>query len=336
MAGIRNDLAECRPTRSTHAGLWLDRFLPRSRDPELRDQHLAGLSGLQVPDGYSAFVAHWKRDLIATGDTRLAEATVDGRMIVGLGSESVMETAICLHRTYGVPIIPGSALKGLAAHHAASSLTDPTWHRGGDGHRTMFGAVEEAGSVIFHDALWLAASGAALPLDTDVMTVHHTNYYGGQPGALPTDHDAPNPVPFVTARGTYLIALQGPPAWTDAAMVILQRALRQDGIGAKTAAGYGRLDLTYTPESELAAQAARQAEALAAEQLRRNEGLLRDLKPGTVAQVLPRVLAMPDGPARTATARACAHRLGKKWLKDNKDRNPLVAQLLAILGDPAS
>ena len=38
------------------------------------------------------------------------------RLIVGLGDESVYETSIRLHRNYGVPYIPGSALKGITKH----------------------------------------------------------------------------------------------------------------------------------------------------------------------------------------------------------------------------
>ena len=47
----------------------------------------------------------------------LATPERDSRLIVGLGSENVLETGIRLHHTYGMPIIPGSALKGLAAHY---------------------------------------------------------------------------------------------------------------------------------------------------------------------------------------------------------------------------
>lgn len=332
-SGIRSHLAAYRPTPSTHAGLWLDRFLHKFKDPDARSEHLAALKGLCVPDGYRAHLERWKHDLAACGDVRLANATVKGRMVVGLGAESIAEVAICLHRAYGVPVIPGSALKGLAAQHAAHAYTDPAWQRGGASHQALFGAVEEAGCVIFHDALWLPGQQTQLPLDRDVMTVHHAGYYGGDPPAAPADHDSPNPVPFVTASGTYLLAVQGPPAWTDAALVILQRALQHDGIGAKTAAGYGRLDLEYTPLSELAELTARRAGAEAAEEQRRREHLLTELKPNTVAQILPQVLAMPAGPERTATARACADKLTKKWLKNNKDRNPLVAQLLDILAD---
>jgi len=44
------------------------------------------------------------------------------RLVVGLGSESVLETAITLHRIYGFPVIPGSALKGLTRSWALLEL----------------------------------------------------------------------------------------------------------------------------------------------------------------------------------------------------------------------
>ena len=40
------------------------------------------------------------------------EAKVDGRMIIGLGSAHVNETAMTLHHIYGIPYIPGSGIKG--------------------------------------------------------------------------------------------------------------------------------------------------------------------------------------------------------------------------------
>jgi len=46
------------------------------------------------------------------------------RLVVGLGDESVYETSIRLNRNYGVPYIPGSALKGVAKHYAIYRLVD--------------------------------------------------------------------------------------------------------------------------------------------------------------------------------------------------------------------
>jgi CRISPR-associated protein Cmr6 len=49
-------------------------------------------------------------------------AKVDWRMIVGLGAENVHETSMTLHHIYGVPYIPGSALKGIARDAAIADL----------------------------------------------------------------------------------------------------------------------------------------------------------------------------------------------------------------------
>ena len=173
-------------------------------------------------------------------------------MVVGLGAESVLEVSIGLHRTYGVPYIPGSALKGLAAAAAHKKLEDPAWRKiGEDGkigasHKILFGDQESSGYVTFHDALWVP-TGDKLPLDLDVMTVHHPDYYQGTERP-PADWDNPNPVAFLSAHGTYLLAATGPEEWADAAMAILKEALEKDGIGAKTAAGYGRMKVNRPPE----------------------------------------------------------------------------------------
>ena len=44
------------------------------------------------------------------------DATVDWRLIVGLGSGHVQETNMTLHHVYGIPYIPGSAVKGVLRH----------------------------------------------------------------------------------------------------------------------------------------------------------------------------------------------------------------------------
>jgi CRISPR-associated protein Cmr6 len=46
------------------------------------------------------------------------------RLVVGLGDESVYETSIRLHRNYGVPYIPGSALKGAAKHYSIYKIVE--------------------------------------------------------------------------------------------------------------------------------------------------------------------------------------------------------------------
>lgn len=52
------------------------------------------------------------------------EGQLEGAMVVGLGGESVLETAISLHPISGLPYIPGSALKGITRAYALFSIAE--------------------------------------------------------------------------------------------------------------------------------------------------------------------------------------------------------------------
>lgn len=253
-----------RPAQATHPGLWLDKFIcnqgekarcaderddPKKRLPKTRlVEEVAEIPAWQ---DYQRFFDRWRESLTACG-AKTGEAQTLGRMVVGLGGEAVLETAITLHRTYGVPYIPGSALKGLAASYARRRL-GAEWNPGTPGGRAyhkVFGQTEDAGYVTFHDALYVPGSGhnagrGAHALYTDVLTVHHPLYYRGEEAA-PADWDSPTPVPLLAATGKYLIALAAEPGWEkwrDPAFEILKQALAEDGVGAKTSSGYGRMRL---------------------------------------------------------------------------------------------
>ncbi len=265
---------------STHPGLWLDRYAtypaPERADQKAPEAWKAGfiqeicqLSNTANTDYYDAFFKRWKQSLKAVrAETRTG--TVRTRMVVGLGSEGILETSIALHRTYGVPYIPGSALKGLLAAYIRKHATDPQWgvwvpkqqpHGDQSKDKTMwqpdllytffFGTTDQAGYLTFYDALYVPGSGfTGTPLHADVMTVHHSDYYVG--GKTPADSDSPIPVPFLSATGTYLLAIGMPnvncateqqKVWINLAFDILAKALAEWGIGAKTSSGYGRLDV---------------------------------------------------------------------------------------------
>ena len=171
-------------------------------------------------------------------------------MIIGLGDESVLETAITLHRTYGVPYIPGSALKGLAATYARQRLGE-AWQKdseASEAYKIVFGNTDDTGYITFFDALYIPGTGfKQKALYPDVIAVHHQKYYQDSNNP-PADWDDPNPVPFLTATGSYLIALAGSElqeqeAWIEKTFAILRHALAEMGIGAKTSSGYGRLEL---------------------------------------------------------------------------------------------
>jgi CRISPR-associated protein Cmr6 len=296
MSSLRREVLDgVQAQESTHAGLWMDRYLC---DPEAPKQgHLETLETLRVPAGYREFFERWKASLEKLPDTLLTKATVRGRMAVGLGAESVLETSVSLHRTYGVPFIPGSGLKGLAAAAAHRHLEHPDWRKAAGGqpvgpsHRLLFGELEQGGAVVFHDALWIPDE-KLLPLNLDVMTVHHTHYYQGEP-LPPADWDNPVPVAFASARGSYLIALTGPADWAEAALAILRKALEEDGIGAKTAAGYGRMEFPPAPPAV------------------DWESRVRNIAMNNVGYEAPRLLAELQGEARRLAAKAILLKLGR-------------------------
>jgi CRISPR-associated protein Cmr6 len=179
------------------------------------------------------------------------------RMIIGLGGENVLETGITLQHTYGTPLIPGSALKGLTAHYCDQvwGEADPKFKLGGDYHQTIFGTTEDSGHIIFHDS-WITPESLADSLKPDVMTPHHGDYYSEKEGAAPTDFDDPNPITFLSIVGSFHVAVScdvqndDGKKWTKLVFNMLTEALKEWGIGGKTNAGYGRLVLDSLEEEK--------------------------------------------------------------------------------------
>jgi CRISPR-associated protein Cmr6 len=269
MSSRRSNLQSFRVNKdSTNAGLWLDKFIVRQDDlpvnyseKQAKQTLVDEVSNIKVPDIYESFFNDIWNPSLEKYTPQCIE--ISGRMIVGLGAESVLETSITLHRTYGVPYIPGSALKGLAASYAHRFMGDD-WKKEpketkdkvtketkkiGEAHKLMFGSQELAGYVIFHDALYVPNSygkNPKNPLATDILTVHHSEYYKDGKSA-PADWDNPIPIPLLSAQGKYLLAVSANSGdakfdekMTGLAIEILTYALKDEGIGAKTSSGYGR------------------------------------------------------------------------------------------------
>lgn len=236
--------------RGIHPGLWMDKYLPNQDEKGKSDQthrqtHFREVAGLDVSPLYPQFYERWEETLKASGAS-CRKATTQGRLAIGLGDESVLENNITLHRTYGVPYIPGSALKGLASFYVINYLGSE-WGKKTKAYKILFGDTKEAGYITFHDALYVPGTGhPGGPLHQDIVTVHHPEYYQGK-GAPPADWDSPNMIGFLTATGSFMIALSGSEKWVDATFDILAYALLTLGIGAKTSAGYGRMTLEEKP-----------------------------------------------------------------------------------------
>jgi CRISPR-associated protein Cmr6 len=183
----------------------------------------------------------WVEPLEQAGLARRLQLTAVTDAVLWLASAGPLEVGLALHHVYGFPVLPGSALKGVALRAARGAQTP-------DVVEARYGAQEHAGSVAFLDAL--PCDGWAV--QRDVMTPHFQKWYAGGERA-PDDTDDPVPVGFVsvkagTAFETALLA-RSPALATHLAGVVadLVRGLDALGLGAKTAAGYGAFRVGELP-----------------------------------------------------------------------------------------
>jgi len=219
-----------------------------------RAQWLKKLAEITVSKDYAVAFERWKESVTKTGAS--AEVETTSRLLVGHGNDSATDVGLSLHYTWGVPLIPGSALKGLAAHYVdavyggdrgapAPYAADPP----GEAYRALFGSPEidgaegSGGKIVFHDALYVPNSAPGdRPFAVDVLTVHQVKYYNTSGASWPNDCDEPKPVQFITVRPKVrlLLAIDGPPTGVKIAMRLLKESLAQWGAGGKTSSGYGR------------------------------------------------------------------------------------------------
>jgi len=280
----KDTVAVLRRGTVSNLGLLLERFVEVDSNGKVTEE-AKKYSGVPLDyfakgEGAGLLQAIYQRQLVmlkAAG----AEAHTAGpqvRCIVGLGVKGAREVGIRLHHLYGCPIIPGSALKGLARARALTAIFDTAARdqirprKEGQGKlarlaeeieeyaykadqphyldrqraevepfRHLFGTQGNAGQAIFYDALPISLS-----LELDIMNPHYPDYYNnkGQGNHPPADYDSPTPVNFLTvgkaSRFLFGVAARnGDAAVAKQAWDFLQRGLEQMGIGAKTTSGYG-------------------------------------------------------------------------------------------------
>jgi CRISPR/Cas system CMR subunit Cmr6 (Cas7 group RAMP superfamily) len=228
-----DNLPQCK-----NLGLILDKYPPQAavREGKEKGKWLTQLEPTKHINTRLARQAYtrWENATKAMGAEYFPAAT-DWRMVVGLGGNTVLETDLTLHHIYSIPLIPGSALKGVTRAYATDEGESE------EAIQRIFGTEQKAGNVIFFDAMPFKGHAK---IDLDIMNAHYPDYYGGE--KLPTNTQDPNPVTFLTMRNTtfmFALALRRPRDIADMEMARtwLQNALEKYGVGGKTSAGYGFL-----------------------------------------------------------------------------------------------
>jgi len=218
--------------------------------------------------------------------TDSVSSIMNWRMVIGLGAAHPQETSMTLHHIYGIPYIPGSAVKGVTRHwfilktfdelkinefsqisclekilensdDEDNKISEETFKKKFTTkrivpddilynfftskkdvvnlYRDIFGKQGNAGKVLFFDAYPVGE----IKLKMDIMNPHYPKYYSGN--EPPADYQDPNPIKFLTVENTeyrFHIASKNPGLLKKAKSYLIE-ALREHGIGAKTAIGYG-------------------------------------------------------------------------------------------------
>ncbi|MGQ0776555.1 MAG: type III-B CRISPR module RAMP protein Cmr6 [Pseudonocardiales bacterium] len=267
-----DDLGTINPALLLHR-LWLDGDRKATNRAEVRtalkDAQLRAVAAAcaKVPRGLLDAV-HARRAAAATAlaashpgwTWRSMRIAPMWRLVVGHGEDSVHETALTLSPTYGVPVLPGTALKGLAAATARAAVRERAAAKDRDSDQpdrdlgdvdigTLFGtprpgrkAEAHRGSVLVWDALPTHPPKLVL----DVLTPHVKDYYdsgnsaGATPNTAPAEYYNPVPIRFLAVEKTLFRAyLIGPPKDVQSVVKLIHSGLDEWGIGGRTAAGYG-------------------------------------------------------------------------------------------------
>ncbi len=191
-------------------------------------------------------------------------------LITGIGETHPHEISMVFDHTMGIPYIPASGIKGIVrfAHTLELIPTIPenkimtdkesgkqyfddeeNWTAIPD----AFGTQQTRGSVFFLDAY-----PETIPdLHIDIMNPHYGEYYNDDQNLTPPgDYFNPVPLKFLTvAKGTVFMfrALMDKDKQNllDPIKTAFGNALTREGVGAKTAVGYGLFDSLEETESVL-------------------------------------------------------------------------------------
>ena len=206
------------------------------------------------------------------------KAELKSPLITGIGQTHPNEVGMVFDHTMGIPYIPASSVKGIVRFAHMLELiksenleeyteTDKNGEYidesnlktkipaifGGDADEEKEGEKKTKklkGKVIFLDAY-----PEKIPdLHVDIMNPHYGDYYSDENGKTPpADYLDPTPIKFLTVKqGTKFIFRALVPKDSDLLQPVrtaFENAIKNEGIGAKTAVGYGRFEIQSNKET---------------------------------------------------------------------------------------
>jgi len=229
---------------SAHPGLLLQRGYPSHDrgDQTAKSNHIKRICATRSSPWYHHAYQRWQQRTNDPLRFRQFDIALENRLYIGLSAGGTLETGCAISHSYGLPYLPGSSIKG-AVRSLVGRSDFAQQHP--DACNELFGAEASddhpgglSGVIGFHDAWWVPGS-ADTPMLAEIVTSHHQDYYGSDGSNPASDLDSPVPNAQIAVRGSFLLVLEGDPAWTDLAMKMTLATLSGNGIGAKTRSGYG-------------------------------------------------------------------------------------------------
>lgn len=205
---------------------------------------------------------------------QIIKGRLEGRLAINLTEGIIQNAGMALDRIFGLPLIPGSAVKGVTRTAALTEVkqnpemletfvrvfgTAESDYKKGDlsGLKPPSGLpVDLKGAVTFVQA----TPTNEAEIVVDITTVHFPDYYRtGKEADQRNESPRPNSFPAVERGAEFafpvvLNSMSNDTALLEAASRWIGMAMQQHGFGAKTAAGYGWFS-DLTEEERRAAQA---------------------------------------------------------------------------------
>ena len=278
-------------------------------------------------------------------------------LITGIGETHPHEVSMVFDHNMGIPYIPASGIKGIVRFAHTLGLLDkispekikPDEKSGQlyfDDEKPwtsipkLFGTQSERGSVIFLDAY----PEQAPELHIDIMNPHYGKYYNE--GVPPGDYLDPKPIKFLTvAKNTvFIFRALADKEHSDLAGKVrnaLEKALTVEGIGAKTAVGYGLFDIETDFRSRGGLTEANQQEsgAIARDTKTPLESLLFELsqlKPTETGRISGEIINKIDtrlkaDEEKAVVAKAIKKKISTKAFKKlDKRKNGYLSKLIQV------
>jgi len=191
------------------------------------------------------------------GKRNTIKLTIRTRLIVSLGSGSVLETSVKLHHIYGIPYIPAFAIKEILRAYKILKLAEekginyeiikerieknkPLY----DEEKKIieiFGNQQQKGKLIILDAYPVKFEG----FDIDVMKPRFSDFYDDKDNKVsPTDWQNPKPITFlaIPKNTEFIFYFKNSYIYNGNLENDLKNAFETIGIGGKTTLGYEFLE----------------------------------------------------------------------------------------------